>query len=97
MLETGCGKNLSLFISRLSASAFFHQYFRVYSPVAFGLKTDKKGKYIRNYIPALAKVPDAFIYAPWKMSLAQQRACGCILGKDYPKPIVDHDEAKKGM
>jgi deoxyribodipyrimidine photolyase len=31
----------------LSASAFFHQYFRVYSPVAFGKKTDKNGDYIR--------------------------------------------------
>jgi hypothetical protein len=29
------------------------------------------------------------------MSIAQQKAAGCILGKDYPKPIVDHDEAKK--
>lgn len=32
----------------LSASAFFHQYFRVYSPVAFGKKTDKNGDYIRS-------------------------------------------------
>ncbi|XP_041098433.1 cryptochrome circadian regulator 5 isoform X2 [Polyodon spathula] len=32
----------------LSASAFFHQFFRVYSPVAFGKKTDKKGDYIRH-------------------------------------------------
>ncbi|XP_076471621.1 cryptochrome-1-like [Babylonia areolata] len=31
----------------LSASAFFHQYFRVYSPVAFGKKTDKNGDYIK--------------------------------------------------
>lgn len=31
----------------LSASAFFHQYFRVYSPVAFGKKTDPNGDYIR--------------------------------------------------
>ena len=31
----------------LSASAFFFQYFRVYSPVAFGKKTDKDGNYIR--------------------------------------------------
>ena len=31
----------------LSCSAFFHQYYRVYSPVAFGKKTDKNGDYIR--------------------------------------------------
>lgn len=31
----------------LSASTFFHQFFRVYSPVAFGKKTDKNGDYIK--------------------------------------------------
>lgn len=31
----------------LSSSAFFHQYFRIYSPVAFGKKTDRDGAYIR--------------------------------------------------
>ena len=31
----------------LSASAFFHAYFRVYSPVAFGKKTDPNGEYIK--------------------------------------------------
>ena len=31
----------------LSASAFFHAYFRVYSPVAFGKKTDPNGDYIK--------------------------------------------------
>ena len=32
----------------LSASCFFYQYFRVYSPVAFGKKTDPNGYYIRK-------------------------------------------------
>ena len=32
----------------LSCSAFFHQYFRCYSPVAFGKKTDPEGLYIRK-------------------------------------------------
>lgn len=31
----------------LSASTFFHQFFRVYSPVAFGKKTDKNGDFIK--------------------------------------------------
>lgn len=31
----------------LSASAFFHAYFRVYSPISFGKKTDPNGEYIR--------------------------------------------------
>jgi len=75
----------------LSASAFFHQYFRVYSPVAFGKKTDPNGDYIRKYVPALRKVPAKWIFEPWNLPPSAQQAAGCIVGKDYPKRIVDHD------
>lgn len=79
----------------LSASAFFHQYFRVYSPVAFGKKTDRTGAYIRKYVPELSKYPAGTIYEPWKVSLADQRKYGCVLGSDYPQRIVDHDVVHK--
>lgn len=79
----------------LSASAFFHQYYRVYSPVAFGKKTDPLGSYIRKYVPQLAKFPKEYIYEPWKAPLSVQKGCGCIIGQDYPKPIVDHDTIHK--
>nr|WJJ67116.1 CRYPTOCHROME [Phauda flammans] len=75
----------------LSASAFFYKYFRVYSPVAFGKKTDKEGLYIRKYVPELKKYPSAFIYEPWKAPKSVQQTAGCIVGQDYPKRIVDHD------
>lgn len=79
----------------LSASAFFHQYYRVYSPVAFGKKTDKSGEYIRKWLPQLKKFPDQYIYEPWRAPLAVQKAAGCVIGVDYPKPIVDHDVISK--
>ncbi|XP_046364932.2 cryptochrome-1-like isoform X1 [Haliotis rufescens] len=79
----------------LSASAFFHQYFRVYSPIAFGKKTDKNGDYIRKYLPQLKKFPAQYIYEPWKSPQSVQKAAGCVIGKDYPKPIVDHDNVRK--
>jgi len=41
----------------LSCSNFFYQYFRCYSPIAFGKKTDKNGDYIRKYLPQLARYP----------------------------------------
>lgn len=34
----------------LSASAFFNQYYRVYSPVTFGKKYDPEGKFIRRCV-----------------------------------------------
>lgn len=79
----------------LSASAFFHQYYRVYSPIAFGKKTDPDGIFIKKYVPELKNYPSALIYEPWKVSPEYQKKLGCIIGKDYPSPIVDHDEAMK--
>lgn len=79
----------------LSASAFFYKYFRVYSPVAFGKKTDKTGLYIRKYVPELKKYPTEFIYEPWKAPKSVQKTAGCIVGEGYPKRIVDHDTIHK--
>ncbi|GFT22944.1 cryptochrome-1 [Nephila pilipes] len=78
----------------LSCSAFFHQYYRVYSPIAFGKKTDKNGDYIRKYIPVLKRFPPEYIYEPWKAPKKLQEQLGCVIGKDYPSPIVDHDKAR---
>ncbi|KAI5644054.1 FAD binding domain of DNA photolyase domain-containing protein [Phthorimaea operculella] len=78
----------------LSASAFFYKYFRVYSPIAFGKKTDKDGLFIRKYVPELKKYPSEFIYEPWKAPKSVQRTAGCVIGEGYPERIVDHDKAR---
>eukprot|EP00123_Amoebidium_parasiticum_P009426 comp19463_c0_seq1/m.22646 comp19463_c0_seq1/g.22646 ORF comp19463_c0_seq1/g.22646 comp19463_c0_seq1/m.22646 type:complete len:545 (-) comp19463_c0_seq1:68-1702(-) len=75
----------------LSASAFFHQFHRVYSPISFGKKYDKEGRYIKRFIPALAKMPSKYIYEPWTAPIEVQRKAGCIIGQDYPHPIVEHE------
>jgi cryptochrome len=75
----------------LSASAFFHQYFRVYSPIAFGKKTDKNGDYIRKYLPVLKNMPAQYIYEPWMAPPSVQKIAKCIIGQDYPMCIVDHN------
>uniref|UniRef100_A0A0G4HKP3 Photolyase/cryptochrome alpha/beta domain-containing protein n=1 Tax=Chromera velia CCMP2878 TaxID=1169474 RepID=A0A0G4HKP3_9ALVE len=79
----------------LSASCFFYQFFRVYSPVAFGKKYDKEGKYVRHFLTVLKNMPTEFIYEPWKAPKAVQERAGCVVGRDYPKPIVDHDVIHK--
>ncbi len=79
----------------LSASAFFHQYFRVYSPVAFPKKYDPTGAYVRRFLPQLRRMPDKYIYEPWKAPLAVQQQAGCVIGRDYPAPVVAHDVASK--
>uniref|UniRef100_A0A7S0CGF6 Cryptochrome/DNA photolyase FAD-binding domain-containing protein n=1 Tax=Proboscia inermis TaxID=420281 RepID=A0A7S0CGF6_9STRA len=79
----------------LSCTAHFYQYFRCYSPVAFGKKTDKHGEYIKKWIPALRKFPTKYIYEPWMAPLEVQRTCGVMIGKDYPAPVVDHKSVSK--
>jgi cryptochrome len=79
----------------LSASAFFSQYFRVYSPVAFGKKWDKEGQYVKRYLPVLRKMPTQYIFEPWKAPLSVQKQAGCIIGVDYPNPIVVHESISK--
>ena len=56
---------------------------------------DPNGDYIRKYLPQLSRMPVEFIYEPWKAPVAIQREAGCIIGVDYPSPIVVHKEASK--
>lgn len=79
----------------IAASAFFSQWFRVYSPISFGKKWDKNGDHIRKFCPELKDFPAKYIYEPWKAPAAEQKKAGCIIGQDYPKPIVDEKLAKE--
>ncbi len=65
-------------------------YFRFFNPVTQSQRFDPKGRFIRRYLPELERVPDALIHAPWAMSAAEQQASGCVIGRDYPAPVVDH-------
>jgi deoxyribodipyrimidine photo-lyase len=68
--------------------------FRIFNPVSQSEKFDPQGKFIRRYLPQLAGLPDAAIHAPWKASPMERLAAGVTLGKDYPQPVVMHDEAR---
>ncbi len=69
-------------------------YFRIFNPTSQSEKFDPEGKFIRRYVPALAKLSDAAIHAPWLAKPMELEAAGVVLGKDYPHPIVDHAEAR---
>lgn len=79
----------------LSCTAHFYQYFRCYSPVAFGKKTDPNGDYIRKWLPQFKDMPKKFIYEPWDAPLDVQKRCGVIVGENYPHPIVEHKTISK--
>jgi deoxyribodipyrimidine photo-lyase len=60
-------------------------YFRIFSPIAQAQKFDASGRYIRRWLPELAKLPDEALAAPWEQPELLRR-----LAPDYPvRPIVD--------
>jgi deoxyribodipyrimidine photo-lyase len=68
---------------------------RMYNPVKQAQDQDPSGAFVRHWIPALRQVPDAFIFEPWLMPSMIQEQAHCLLGVDYPRPIVDLIESSK--
>jgi deoxyribodipyrimidine photo-lyase len=69
-------------------------YFRIFNPTNQSEKFDPDGKFIRRYVPALAKLSNKAIHAPWLAKPLELEEAGLVLGRDYPRPIVDHAEAR---
>jgi deoxyribodipyrimidine photo-lyase len=74
-------------------------YFRrIFNPVLQQRRFDPGGDYVRRWVPELRAVPDARLAEPWTMTAAEQAAAGCVIGRDYPAPIVDHaDERRRAI
>lgn len=70
-------------------------YFRIFNPTSQAETHDPNGDYIRRWLPELHNVPDEYIHEPWKMPAAVQQDAGCVIGEDYPEPMVDHREARE--
>jgi deoxyribodipyrimidine photo-lyase len=69
-------------------------YFRVFNPTLQGQKFDPDGTFVRRMIPALANVPAKYLHDPWEMPPLIAAEAGCVVGRDYPEPIVDHAFAR---
>jgi cryptochrome len=86
----------------LSCTAFFAQFYRCYSPVAFPQKWDKEGKFVRRYVPELKGLDKKYVYEPWKAPIQDQKKAGVRIqgdGKEeqdgvYPKPMFDFAERR---
>ncbi len=60
---------------------------RIYNPVKQGYDQDEAGIFVRQYVPELGHVPDAFVHEPWLWPAADTL--------EYPAPIVDCTAAAK--
>ena len=70
-------------------------YFRIFNPITQSQKFDPQGKYIRQWVPELANLTGKAIHQPWLLSPIEQQLAHCVIGQDYPAPIVDHAESRK--
>jgi deoxyribodipyrimidine photo-lyase len=68
---------------------------RIYSPAKQALEQDPEGEFIRRWVPELRDVPVSWLSKPEQMPEEIQSRCGCVIGRDYPAPIVEHATAVK--
>jgi deoxyribodipyrimidine photo-lyase len=64
-------------------------YFRIFNPVLQGQKFDARGMYTKKFVPELKNLPEKYLFSPWLAPEDVLSQAGVVLGKDYPKPIVD--------
>ncbi len=70
-------------------------WFRIFNPVTQSQKFDPDGRFIRRYLPELARVPQQHLHFPAAMKPLELQACGLRLGQDYPYPVVGHASARQ--
>jgi deoxyribodipyrimidine photo-lyase len=68
---------------------------RIYNPIKNSEEHDTDGVFIKQWIPELAEVPLHLLHEPWKMNQMEQQFYHCIIGQDYPAPIVNIEETRK--
>jgi deoxyribodipyrimidine photo-lyase len=70
---------------------------RVYNPIKQAQDHDPHGHFVRRWLPALRRVPDTWLFEPWRMPASVQAACGVRVCADaqagdahtWPLPVVD--------
>ena len=68
---------------------------RVYNPIKQARDQDPQGHFVRRWLPALKRVPDAWLFEPWRMPESVQARCGVRVGLDWPLPVVDLERATR--
>ncbi len=70
-------------------------YFRIFNPITQGEKFDTQGDYVRKWVPELKELPNKYVFKPWEASHEVLQKANVELGKNYPRPVVDHREARE--
>lgn len=98
LLDSDWAVNNGNWLWLAGVAPFSAPYFRIYDPCPgpkSSLNAEQSGEFVKHFVPELKGMPAQYIYSPWKAPLAVQQKAGCIIGKDYPSPIVDHKAARE--
>ena len=95
LVDADLGSNVQNWQWVAGSGADASPYFRIFNPIAQGRKFDEDGRYVRRWVPELAGVPDKWLHAPWEAPPEVLRDAGVRLGRDYPRPLVEHDVARR--
>jgi len=68
---------------------------RVYNPIKQAQDHDPEGRFVRRWLPAMQRVPDTWLFEPWRMSPEVQARCGVLVGEDVPMPLVELEGATR--
>jgi deoxyribodipyrimidine photo-lyase len=70
-------------------------YYRIFNPVLQGEKFDREGRYVRRWVPELAKLGNRHLHRPWSADPAVLAEAGITLGDNYPEPLVDLQQSRR--
>ena len=72
---------------------------RVYNPIKQAHDHDPHGHFVRRWLPYMRRVPDAWLFEPWRMPVVMQEHLKLTVGKsaefDIPEPVVDLQTATR--
>ena len=68
---------------------------RVYNPIKQARDHDPNGVFVRRWLPALRRVPDTWLFEPWRMPADVAARHGLRLGEDIALPPVELETATR--
>ncbi len=66
---------------------------RIYNPYKQAEEHDATGAFVRKWVPELCALSNADLIRPERTPMMVQQMTGCLIGRDYPAPIVLHETA----
>ena len=68
---------------------------RIYNPIKQARDHDEHGEFVRRWLPAMQRVPDMWLFEPWRMPEGLQAKYGVKVGQDIGQPLCDIEVATR--